>query len=389
MPHLEHIGIAVKDAGAVAALYEKLLGVRPYKLETVTREGVQTHFISAETAKLELLAALGADSPVAKFLAKRGEGLHHLAFEVDDARAEMDRLTTLGFTPLSDAPRLGADGKLIFFLHPKETHGVLVEFCQSVSAMPAPTRVPYRDGHLAAFAFGSEANPPVVLLHGVGGSTELELLPVLRRLEPHFYAVALDFAGHGASDDFPDLDLSGRHFVDNARALLDFFDLDDANLFGFSMGGSIALALAHQHPARVRSLAVHGANFDWDARRVRRLQSRLNPDALARLSPVFAERLAEVHGAERWAARYRRLQAYAETLLDGPLRTADLIDVQQPVLVSAHDRDDLFPLEVPLALHHALPNASLALLPGTRHALATADPDVLAHLLRRHFTSLP
>ncbi len=134
MIRLEHIGIAVRDAAAVASLYEQLLGHGPYKAETVEREGVRTHFIQAGTAKLELLEALGPDSPVAKYLERRGEGLHHLAFEVDDIHAEMQRLRDLGFTPLSDEPRPGADGKLIFFLHPKQTHGVLVEFCQSVDA---------------------------------------------------------------------------------------------------------------------------------------------------------------------------------------------------------------------------------------------------------------
>ena len=134
---LEHIGVAVENAEAVAALYEKLLGGRlygrPYKQETIAHEGVRTHFIQAGAAKLELLEALGPESPVQRFLAKRGEGLHHLAFEVADVQAEMERLRKLGFQPLSDAPRPGADGKLIFFLHPKDTHGVLVEFCQSVA----------------------------------------------------------------------------------------------------------------------------------------------------------------------------------------------------------------------------------------------------------------
>lgn len=133
MIRLEHIGIAVRDADAITELYEQLLGLRPYKAETVEREGVRTHFLQAGTAKLELLEALGPDSPVAKYLDKRGEGLHHLAFEVADIHAEMQRLRDLGFTPLSDEPRPGADGKLIFFLHPKQTHGVLVEFCQSVN----------------------------------------------------------------------------------------------------------------------------------------------------------------------------------------------------------------------------------------------------------------
>ena len=124
----------MRDADAVARLYEDLIGAAPYKEETVEREGVRTHFIDAGTTKLELLEALGDESPIAKYLERRGEGLHHLAFEVDDIHAHMQQMRERGYTPLSDEPRPGADGKLIFFLHPKQTHGVLVEFCQSVEA---------------------------------------------------------------------------------------------------------------------------------------------------------------------------------------------------------------------------------------------------------------
>ena len=128
MPRLEHVGIAVDEVEAVINCFEDLLGVLPYKTETVTDQQVRTHFLNAESSKLELLEAVDADSAVQKFLDKRGEGLHHLAFEVADADATMNRLRDAGFTLLSDAPQSGADDKRIFFVHPKETHGVLVEF---------------------------------------------------------------------------------------------------------------------------------------------------------------------------------------------------------------------------------------------------------------------
>jgi methylmalonyl-CoA/ethylmalonyl-CoA epimerase len=126
---LEHIGIAVADAAAVMAQYEALFGAKPYKEEVVEREGVRTIFYDAGGTKIELLHSTTPDGPVAKFIAKRGPGLHHLAFAVADVDAEIARLKTLGYTLLSDTAKPGADGKRIVFLHPKDTHGVLIELC--------------------------------------------------------------------------------------------------------------------------------------------------------------------------------------------------------------------------------------------------------------------
>lgn len=128
--HLEHIGIAVKDLQQANELYEKLLGVAPYKEEAVATEGVRTSFFKTGQAKVELLEATSPDSPIARFIAKRGEGIHHIAFEVDDIAAEMERLRSLGFEVLNEQPRLGADNKLVCFIHPRSAHGVLVELCQ-------------------------------------------------------------------------------------------------------------------------------------------------------------------------------------------------------------------------------------------------------------------
>lgn len=131
MNKIEHIGIAVKNLTESNALFEKILGVAPYKTEGVASEGVMTSFFKMGESKIELLEATHAESPIAKFLEKRGEGVHHIAFDVSDIRAEMQRLENEGFTLLNAEPKMGADNKLVCFLHPKGTNGVLIELCQS------------------------------------------------------------------------------------------------------------------------------------------------------------------------------------------------------------------------------------------------------------------
>ncbi|WP_111627126.1 methylmalonyl-CoA epimerase [Larkinella arboricola] len=132
MTNVEHIGIAVKSLAVSNALFTKLLGEKPYKSEAVESEGVTTSFFRVNQTKIELLEATRPDSPIAKFLEKKGEGIHHLAFEVADIYAEIERLKAEGFTPLNEVPKRGADNKLVCFLHPKETNGVLVELCQEI-----------------------------------------------------------------------------------------------------------------------------------------------------------------------------------------------------------------------------------------------------------------
>lgn len=129
---IEHIGIAVKDLAASNQLFKKLLGSSHYKTEKIEREGVSTSFFTTGQNKIELLEALNAESPIAKFIEKKGEGIHHLAFEVDDIHAEMKRLQQEGFTLLSTEPKKGADNKLVCFLLPKNTNGVLIELCQEI-----------------------------------------------------------------------------------------------------------------------------------------------------------------------------------------------------------------------------------------------------------------
>ncbi|MBK8043288.1 MAG: methylmalonyl-CoA epimerase [Haliscomenobacter sp.] len=129
---LEHLGIAVKDLAAVNDLYGSLFATGPYKQEEVVSEHVKTSFFQLGEAKVEFLEATHPDSAIAKHIEKRGEGLHHVAFEVDDIRAEMERLKFQGFQLLNDEPKMGADNKLVCFLHPKGTNSVLVELCQAI-----------------------------------------------------------------------------------------------------------------------------------------------------------------------------------------------------------------------------------------------------------------
>ena len=127
---LEHIGIAVKSLGFSDDLFEKLLGKKSYKTESVEREGVKTSFYNAGESKIELLEVSREDSPISKFIEKKGEGIHHLAFGVENILEEIERLKKEGFIFISEEPKEGADNKLVVFLHPKCTNGVLVEICQ-------------------------------------------------------------------------------------------------------------------------------------------------------------------------------------------------------------------------------------------------------------------
>ena len=130
MRKIEHLGIAVKDLEKSNELFEKLLGKAAYKEEAVEGEGVKTSFFMVGETKIELLQASRDDSPIAKFIEKKSEGLHHIAFDVEDIYKEMERLKSEGFEILNETAKIGADNKLVIFLHPKSTNGVLVELCQ-------------------------------------------------------------------------------------------------------------------------------------------------------------------------------------------------------------------------------------------------------------------
>ncbi|OIP05554.1 MAG: methylmalonyl-CoA epimerase [Flavobacteriales bacterium CG_4_9_14_3_um_filter_32_8] len=132
MNKIEHIGIAVKDLNEANALYSKIFNQLPYKTEEVASEHVSTSFFKAGESKIELLEATNPESAIAKFIEKKGEGIHHIAFDVEDIYSEIARLKKEGFTILNDQPKKGADNKLVCFVHPKSANGVLIELCQEI-----------------------------------------------------------------------------------------------------------------------------------------------------------------------------------------------------------------------------------------------------------------
>ncbi|MBK0381617.1 methylmalonyl-CoA epimerase [Pedobacter sp. SD-b] len=132
MDKIEHIGIAVKNLADSSLVYQKILGVKSYKKEIVESENVTTEFFKIGEAKIELLQATNKDSAIIKFIEQKGEGIHHIAFEVKDIYAEIKRLKSEGFKMINETPKLGADNKLICFVHPKSTNGVLIEICQEI-----------------------------------------------------------------------------------------------------------------------------------------------------------------------------------------------------------------------------------------------------------------
>lgn len=132
MNKIEHIGIAVKNLSNSIDIYQKILDTDCYKTELVASENVNTAFLKVGENKIELLEATSENSAIAKFLEKKGEGIHHIAFAVDDILAEMERLKSEGFTLLNETPKKGADNKMVCFVHPKEANGVLIELCQEI-----------------------------------------------------------------------------------------------------------------------------------------------------------------------------------------------------------------------------------------------------------------
>ncbi|MES3628553.1 MAG: methylmalonyl-CoA epimerase [Longimonas sp.] len=376
MLRLEHVGIAVHDASAVRATYADVLKALTYKSEAVDEQGVTTHFLALQNTKIELLEAISEDSPVQRFLDRQGEGVHHLAFEVPDIDAAFARLHEAGFTPLSDEPLDGADQKRIFFLHPKATHGVLIECCSSQPHCPAPKHVDTEHGPVAYYAWGDPERPSLLLLHGAAGSTYTETSLLAPYLEPYLHVVAVDFTGHGASANAtPDTPLTADGFADNACSVLDALGCDRAHVFGFSMGGNIALHMAHRHPDRVDRVVSHGGHIDWKAATVDAMMHRLDR------ADANGTRMDALHGD--WAALSSALRTFVEQLPGAALRLRrQMQTVQQPVLVSMADADDLFPLQAALTLHNALPNSRLAILPGRHHALQKHPLPPLAHQIR-------
>ena len=379
---IEHLGVAVPDAADAEALYERLLGLRPYKRERVEREGVETVFYALGGPKVELVVPTRADSTVATYLEKRGPGLHHVAFRVESVDAEMARLRAAGFPLLSDEPKAGADDTRIFFVHPKATGGVLVEFVERRPPTLEPRYAPFRGGRLAYFEAGRADAPPVVVLHGAIGSTHLETGRLLPFLAQDFRVVAVDFAAHGRSDDFEAEELTVPFFGEGALAVTDALGIESAHVFGFSMGGVVALWLAAEHAARVRRLVVHGVNVRWDEAEVEAMTQQLDPKSIKRLTPRWAERLGETHGPDRWPRLAARLDAFTRALPRQHVPDEVLAGIAAPTLVSAGDADRYFALRHALHLRATIPGARLAVHPGLDHPIQGVEPETFSRMVR-------
>lgn len=385
MAQLDHIGIAVDDVSTVIECFDDLLGIRPYKDEMVPRQEVRTHFLDTSIGKLEFLESLEDGSPIHKYLERWGEGVHHVAFEVNDLEATIDRLLDAGFTLVNETPQPGGDDKRVAFVHPRDTHGVLVEFCET-NTPPSwtPETVAHRDGELAYYEQGSPDNPCLLFLHGAGGTTLLDTAPLMRHLVSQYHVVGVDLCGHGDTSLPDDDTVSLNRFVEDVRAALDAVDRSSCSLFGFSLGSSVALKMAAESPDRVDRLALFAPNGRWNNELVDTLNSHLNFDALKRHIPKQAERLIRHHqDAERL---FPLLQDFVESL---PSANEDLIAtldrVSQPTLVTGLDEDLLFSVEATQFVYDNLENARLSILPGEQHRLVNDTVELLVPLLHRHF----
>jgi len=254
---LEHVGIAVTDRDRATEILNRLLGCVPYKSEEVVREGVETVFFDAGGSKFEILASTDRDSPVDKFITRRGEGLHHIAVEVADIAAAFDRVTAEGFSILSAEPQRGADGKLIFFVHPKETFGTLIEFCQQTAPTWVPHDVHMPHGVVRAFTAGSPDAPPILLLHDQGAPGASSFQQLLPLVEPTMFVIAFDAPGHGASTDWPSGTSILKACDKHARAILNHFRVaTGAIIVGNGLGCTAAVQCLSSYPELVAGLAL-------------------------------------------------------------------------------------------------------------------------------------
>jgi methylmalonyl-CoA epimerase len=385
MARLDHIGIATDDVNAVIDCFDDLLGIRPYKAEDVPLQDVRTHFLDTTIGKLELLESLDDGSPVQTYLEQWGEGVHHVAFEVNDLEGTMDRLDDAGFTLVNETPQPGADDKRVAFVHPRETHGVLVEFCETKTPPSwSPATVSHRGGDLAYYEQGDPENPCILFLHGAGGTTLLDTAPLMRHLVSRYHVVGVDLCGHGDTSMPDDESVSMDRFVEDVHATLDAVDRSSCHLFGFSLGSSVALKVAADSPELVNKLALFAPNGRWNDELVDTLNSHLNFDALKRHIPKQAERLAHYHqDAERL---FPILQDFVGTL---PSANEDLIAtmdrVAHPTLVTGLDEDLLFSIEATEFVYRHLENGRLSILPGQQHRLVHDTVELLVPLLHRHF----
>lgn len=370
---LDHLGIAADDTST--ALFARLLGSAPYKTEIVETQGVRTVFFGdggarGQAPKVEMLESVSETSPIATYLSKRGPGLHHVAFQVDDIEAEMARVRDLGIRLLSDEPQPGADGKRIVFLHPKDTAGVLVELCADGPRQSRPLAVEWDGGTMHGWEMGAREAPPLVALHGALGTAE-QMERFADTWARHFRVIALDLPGHGRSSD--EADPTWARFASGVIAVLDALELRDVRLFGYSLGAGVALEVARQRP--VARLALHATNTQWTETEVERMTA-----GLRELSPEAEARMETLHGS-LWRETVTRMIAFSESLPDTWIDDAMLATIGAPALVSIGDRDGLFEVEHALHLARRLADARLWVIPEARHALGSLDATTFARTI--------
>ncbi len=381
---LDHVGIAALPEAR--ALFEALLGAEPYLVETVEREGVTTVFFgdggrAGAAPKVELLETDDPDSPVGRFLDSRGPGVHHLAFEVPSLERAMARVRGHGLRLLSDEPREGADGKRIVFLHPKDTAGVLVELLETPRAPRETVRVQTAGAEIAVHVSGPAEAPPLVVLHGALGSTALETDRLVRFWERRFHVAAVDLRGHGESAAVAGIP-TWEDYAADVEAVAETLGLDRFRLFGFSMGGGIALAVASRLGARVERLAVHGVNVRWSEAEV---EAMVGPMERAEAeNPFWARRLAETHGAERWRGLVEQLVAFTRGLSARHVKAAELNAITAQTLVSTGDADRFFDVAHAVGLYRDIPGARLWVLPGLDHPIQGVDAEAFARAVGDH-----
>ncbi len=373
---LEHLGIAVRQADEAVELFSALLGARPYKVESVEREGVRTHFFgdagaAGRAPKIELLEVSDPASPVVKFLERRGPGLHHVAFDVDDLDAALARLRAAGFQPVAGEPAAGADGKRVAFLHPRSAGGVLVELCESSPAIER-LDVAVPDGTLSAFTSGPVDGEPLVVLHGALGSTAMETDRLARRWASDFRVIALDFRGHGTSSGFEKTPLSVETLTHDVLAVLDAAGAERAHVFGFSLGAAVALHAAWKYPERVRRVVTLGANVRWVDDEARKMTAAMCA-ALDAPEGRWARKLAECHGADHWRDLTDRTIAFTRGLPATPFPDDALRSIAAPTLVAHGDRDRYIDLRHAVHLRRTLRDAQLWVIPGADHPIRKLD----------------
>jgi methylmalonyl-CoA epimerase len=376
---LEHLGIAVRDAEEAVALFTALLGHVPYKEEVVGHEGVRTLFFgdggaAGRAPKVELLAVTDPESPVAKFLDRRGPGLHHVAFRVDDLAASLERLRAAGFEPVTDRPAAGADGKRVAFLHPRSTGGVLVELCE---AHPTFERVDVdvEGGSIPAFVAGPPSAPALLVLHGILGSSATQTDPLARLWAADYRVISVDLRGHGESTAGGALSIEG--LSEDVAAVLDATRVARAHVFGYSLGAAVALYSAWRTPERLGRVALLGTNVRWSEDEARVVTSVMRTALDAPAGP-WARSLAATHGEARWRALAESAIAFTGTLPSRPFPSEYLRAVGQPVLLIHGDRDSYFDVHHAVDLHGVLPDSRLWVVPGGDHPIRSVDVASLA-----------